>query len=216
MKKPEIEQLINEGKTQGTNFNRPLDFSSESWGKYDEKNNNWGTADPETGKLPYVATFGQVRKWIQDKFRVLTQNVLSFGETVDTVERDMATLQQNVSNGLEEVGYDIQNINNKLSDINAGTLKEYTIQLKSNNGSDVSYTQTHNVFRITRPDDATTSWKLKVPEDEIELRLGPFDELLSIGNSGDTDVDIVKSSGYIELSDVVDFDEEIIIKIIRN
>ena len=208
MKKPEIEQLINEGKIQGTNFNRPLDFSSESWGKYDEKNNNWGTVDPETGKLPYVATFGQVRKWIQDKFKVLTQNVLSFGETVDNVERDMATLQQNVNSGLEELGYNIGNINNKL--------KEYTVQLKSNNGSDISYTQTHNVFRITRPDDATTSWKLKVPEDEIELRLGPFDELLSIGNSGDTDVDVVKSGGYIELSDVVDFDEEIIIKIIRN
>lgn len=214
MKKPEIEQLVNEGKTQGINFNRPLDFATESWGKYNEKDNNWGTIDPETGKLPYVATFGQVRKWIQDKFKTLTQNLLSFGQTVDNIQKNMIVLQNDVNTELDEFGSNVQNISEKLNNINPGTLKEYTIQMRENNSQNVSYTQTHNVFRITRPDN-TTSWKFKVPQQgEIELRLGPFDELLSIGNSSNNDTDVFISNGYIELSDVVDFDEEIIIKIL--
>lgn len=189
MKEPKSEQLINNGRIEGTTFDNPLDFKEDSWGKYDNKEDRWST---------YVATFGQVRKWIQtqfynisDRLQEITNNINNqqseLSPRLDTIEGNINTLEQNVTN-----------INNKVTN--------YTVTVGGK-----EYTQTHNVFRITRPKN-TTSWGiLNNPQQNMELRLGPFDELIKIGEDNITE----DNNHYIELKDVVDTEEEIIIKILE-
>lgn len=215
MKKPKIEQLINEGIIEGINFEQPLDFSQDSWGKYDSERDNWGTEDPETHKWPLVATFGQVRVWIQNTFRNILESIhitKNNGEIVPlkTVVTELNT-QINGENGLNTTVINISNTANQLSQKFENVDNPFTI-IMNENGSDIPYIQLHNVFRITRQGNG--SFKIKqssIPTGyNLELRLGPFDELLEIGS------DVQINDGYIDLISEVDPGEEIIIKLIKN
>lgn len=126
MKKPTDEQLINNGLIEGTDFSTPVNFAEDSWGKYDEKKRAW--KDPETGELVKVATFGQVRKWIQDNINGLhsdieelqnntTDSYDSLNDKITINQNNISTLQTNQTNINNKVTNNEDSINNLRSQV---------------------------------------------------------------------------------------------------
>lgn len=158
MKKPTDEQLINNGLIEGTDFSTPVNFAEDSWGKYDEKKRAW--KDPETGELVKVATFGQVRKWIQDNINGLhsdieelqnntTDSYDSLNDKITINQNNISTLQTNQTNINNKVTNNEDSINNLRSQVtNLTNNVNENEQVASQSLNDLNTRITNNTTQI--------------------------------------------------------------------
>lgn len=172
------------------------------------KNQDWSNLDGRNTR----ATGRQIQNFIKQNFLDCEQSINEISNAISGEEgiNELVNTINNDVNGTKERLTTAENTIQTLSD----KIKTYTVNVGS-----TDYTQTHNVFRITRPNDSDNNWGIILPNDynnsnidqKIELRLGPFDELVTItGENPDVQIQNHK----INLSEIVDKGEEIIIKVL--
>lgn len=200
------------------------------------KTENWSNLDHRNRR----ATGAEIQEFIKQSFSNCEQSINNINNTINgeegineligtinndinstkgrltTAEGKLNTIEgkiQTAESGIGTITNRIVTAENTIQAIN-NKVKTYTV-----NVGNVDYTQTHNIFRITRPNDSNNNWEITLPNDynnnninqKLELRLGPFDELLTItGENSDVQIQNHK----INLSEVVDKGEEIIIKVL--